>query len=47
MLTSLRKFGKSSMQLITGDASIAWWLTKNIGMISDFQGMAEAYNEMS
>lgn len=44
MISALKRFGTSSMKMITGNASIAWWLTKNIGILSDFQGMAEVYN---
>ena len=37
---SLQRFGSSSMKVILGDASIAEWLTRNVGMLRDFQGLA-------
>ena len=44
-ITAVTKFCKTSMGLMTGDMSFAYWLTRNIGAIGDFQGMAEAYNQ--
>lgn len=44
-VVALQKFGKTTMGLLTGDYSIAYWITKNIGALGDFQGMAEAYNK--
>lgn len=39
--SALSRFATSTMNVITGDASIAGWATRNIGAIRDFQGLAD------
>ena len=45
MITALTRFGTSTWKLMTGDTNLAGWMTRNIGAIGDFQGMAEKYME--
>ena len=40
-ISSAQRFVTSSMKVITGDASAANWMTRNVGMLRDFQGLTE------
>lgn len=39
VVTALQRFGTSSWKVITGDANIGYWMTRNIGALRDFEGL--------
>lgn len=45
IITSMQKLGKSCWGVITGDSSLAYALTRNIGMLSDLQGLVQSFDE--
>ena len=46
VISAANRFITSSMNLITGNSSITNWLTKNIGMLRDFEGLTDQINNM-
>ena len=39
VVTALQRFGTSSWKVITGDANIGYWMTRNVGALRDFEGL--------
>ena len=46
VISAVNRFVTSSTNLITGNSSITNWLTKNIGMLRDFEGLTDQINNM-
>lgn len=45
IIISMQKLGNSCWNVITGDISLAYALTKNVGMLSDLQGLVKSFEE--
>ena len=39
VVTAVQRFGTSSWKVITGDANVGYWMTRNIGALRDFEGL--------
>lgn len=44
VLSALKRFANTSMNMITGDCNVTYWLTQNVGALRDFQGMVDTMN---
>lgn len=45
ILSSAQRFISSSANVLTGDISMVNWMTKNFGVIRDFEGIAETMDD--